>query len=94
MANPEHIEILKQGVDVWNRWRAENVEIKPDLSGRPLSESDLLKINLSDTILRWSSLNKCDLTEADFSRADLSGAKLRESNFSNANFEYAFFELL
>ena len=24
MANPEHVKILKQGVDVWNRWRKEN----------------------------------------------------------------------
>lgn len=31
MANPEHVEILKQGVDVWNRWREENPEVVPDL---------------------------------------------------------------
>ena len=31
MGNPEHLEILKQGVEVWNRWRDENDKIKPDL---------------------------------------------------------------
>lgn len=24
MANEEHVKILKQGVDVWNKWREEN----------------------------------------------------------------------
>ena len=32
MANKEHLAILKQGVEVWNKWRKENPEIKPDLS--------------------------------------------------------------
>ena len=36
MANPEHLEILKQGVDVWNRWREENPEVKPDLKFSPI----------------------------------------------------------
>ena len=32
MANPEHVEILKQGVEVWNRWRTEeNQKELPDL---------------------------------------------------------------
>ncbi len=26
MANPEHLGILKQGVEVWNQWREENQE--------------------------------------------------------------------
>jgi hypothetical protein len=33
MANPEHVEILKQGIKVWNMWRRENESIKPDLTG-------------------------------------------------------------
>jgi uncharacterized protein YjbI with pentapeptide repeats len=37
MANPAHEEILKQGVDKWNRWRNNNPEIKPDLSKIDLS---------------------------------------------------------
>ena len=24
MANPEHLEILKQGVEAWDKWRTEN----------------------------------------------------------------------
>jgi hypothetical protein len=32
MANPEHLEILNQGVESWNKWRKENPHIKPDLS--------------------------------------------------------------
>ena len=31
MANPEHLEILKQGVEVWNKWQQENPKIQPDL---------------------------------------------------------------
>ena len=31
MANEQHLGILKQGVDVWNRWREENPAIIPDL---------------------------------------------------------------
>src|SRR2546429_9894236 len=32
MANQEHLDLLKQGVDVWNKWREEHPEIKPDLT--------------------------------------------------------------
>ncbi len=31
MANKEHLEILKQGVEVWNKWRTENLnDAEPD----------------------------------------------------------------
>ena len=26
MANPEHLAILKQGVEVWNKWNAKGLE--------------------------------------------------------------------
>jgi len=33
MANPEQAEILKQGVHVWNQWRARNLGLQVDLFG-------------------------------------------------------------
>jgi hypothetical protein len=32
MASQEHLDILKQGVDVWNQWRTEHSELRPNLS--------------------------------------------------------------
>jgi hypothetical protein len=38
MANPEHLAILKQGVQVWNRWRQNNPALRPELSSADLTE--------------------------------------------------------
>ena len=34
MANDEHVALLKNGVEVWNKWRHENLNVRPDLRGR------------------------------------------------------------
>ena len=31
MANQEHLDILKQGVDVWNQWRRRHPPLAPRL---------------------------------------------------------------
>lgn len=42
MANEEHLAILRQGVEVWNKWRKKNYKVlKPDLSGINLSGANL-----------------------------------------------------
>jgi uncharacterized protein YjbI with pentapeptide repeats len=64
MANKEHLKILKQGMEIWNRWRVDHPETKPDLSGADLREADL---------------SRADLTGADLTGADLTGADLREA---------------
>jgi hypothetical protein len=33
MANPEHLKLLKRGVDAWNKWRKGNPGIKPNFEG-------------------------------------------------------------
>jgi uncharacterized protein YjbI with pentapeptide repeats len=47
MADPEHLEILRNGVEGWNRWRESNPEARPDLSASALSRQDLRGANLS-----------------------------------------------
>lgn len=96
MANPEHLAILKQGVEVWNKWRKKNPRILPDLSGMSLREShpNILGINLSKADFRKVNLRDADLyrswlIEADFSGADLSNATLGEATLGGAKFRKA-----
>jgi len=39
MANQEQLDILKQGVEVWNEWRAENLGVHIDLREADLREA-------------------------------------------------------
>ncbi|MBN8620201.1 MAG: pentapeptide repeat-containing protein [Anaerolineae bacterium] len=94
MANPEHEAILKQGVEVWNRWRAENPDVIPDLSEVELifyriQHINLSNANLSRAYLRWTNLNHANLSGANLTRANLSGTYLRETDFSAANLSVA-----
>lgn len=96
MANPEHVEILKQGVKVWNRWR-ENKRITRlglgeayqktfvDLSGLDLDDSHLKGIDLSEANLKAASLHRANLQEANLKKANLIWADLFKANLSLAN---------
>jgi uncharacterized protein YjbI with pentapeptide repeats len=60
MADEEHLARLKQGVIVWNRWRAENRTIRPnlfaaDLTGADLTGADLTAANLTRVQPRYVS---------------------------------------
>jgi hypothetical protein len=46
MANPEHLAILKQGVEEWNKWKGQHLELRPDLMRAKLSEAGLPGANL------------------------------------------------
>jgi TIR domain-containing protein/pentapeptide repeat protein len=89
MANPEHLEILKRGVEVWNKWRQENPTIFPDLSQADLIESSLNNANLANTDLVFAILYLSDLTGVDLSGANLSYANLIEANLTYANLKGA-----
>ena len=101
MANQEQLRILKQGVDVWNRWREENPQINyPDLNRVDLSGTDLRKVNFSGAELFAANLNSTNLSEANLSypklqrpfifggsgpAANLQFASLRKANLNKAN---------
>lgn len=94
MANPEHLEILKQGVAVWNQWREENSAIRPYLINADLSSVNLSSVNLSfahvsSVNLSGANLSGASLSGADLSGADLSGANLTDANLREADLTYA-----
>ena len=86
MGNPEHLEILKQGVEVWNQWREDNPNVKPHLSDSDLQDSELQMVNFFEVNLRKANLSKANLRGADLSYANLRGANLRKGDFTRASF--------
>ena len=57
MANEEHLAILKQGVEAWNKWREENPDIVPDLKSAVLKDINLCKIDFNMASLDWADLS-------------------------------------
>jgi hypothetical protein len=89
MANPEHLEILKKGVKVWNEWREEHDEILPDLSNADLSYAKFLNANFHHAVLSNANLSNADLSYADLRHADLRYADLRYVYLSYADLSRA-----
>lgn len=88
MANEEHLAILKQGVETWNKWRGENPDVRPDLSHTDLRDPDLVDlsgVDLSHANLRGAVLDFADLRHANLCHAVLHGADLREVVLGHAN---------
>lgn len=86
MANPEHIRILRAGVEVWNQWRKKNSDVEPDLRGANLQGANLRKVRLSNAQLTEANFKNADLTNADFVKANLHEADFSEAILSRANF--------
>ena len=79
MANEEHLSVLRQGVEAWNQWKANNPEIRPNLSF-----ANGKRITIRGAKLSGVDLSRTNLSRADLSKADLIGAKLNEANLSEA----------
>ncbi len=95
MANQEHVEILKQGVGVWNQWRDEHPEIQPDfdeanLEGTHLSQADLSGANFRRAYLFRTFLDESNLYDANLQGADLHSARLIKANLSRAALHRAY----
>jgi hypothetical protein len=89
MANPEHVNILKEGVEAWNQWRRKDPD-RGDLSGAVLSRTflngaDFRRVDLSDANLSGANLSGAFLIAANLGAAKLSGADLREANLTGAD---------
>lgn len=106
MAKKEHLDIIRQGVTIWNNWRKINPSVNPDLSNVNLCRSNLTGANFRGVNFWEANLSKADLGDADFTesdlcfadfggsnltRADLSGTDLTSADFSGANLSAANF---
>jgi uncharacterized protein YjbI with pentapeptide repeats len=84
MANNEQMELLKQGTQAWNAWRAEHAGANVDLSDGALRGLDLAAADLSGADLR-----RADLRGANLGGAKLMGARLEGANLFKAAIEGA-----
>lgn len=104
MANEEYLEILKQGVNAWNRWREDNPDVRPDLSGADLHQtappgsdshweiSATVRVagpNLSKVNLSETNLSETNLWGVNLGEADLHEAELSGTNFGWTNLSEA-----
>jgi hypothetical protein len=84
MADAEHLKILKQGVEIWNRWRNDNPSIVPQLQGADLHGAKLPNVDFAD-----AKLEDANLQEADFSHANFQEAWIDRTDCLWTNFQYA-----
>ena len=91
MANPEHLQILEQGVEAWNAWRTLHRDITPDLYKADLRGADLSRANFGFRLSAgaFAHLAGTDLRRADLTRANLSWANLSWANLSTADLTLA-----
>ena len=94
MTNQEQLVIMKQGVDVWNRWRAQNVNALVNLNGTDLrninlKEANLAKVTLKNTDLRGANLEGADLSGSFLIKSDLRSVNLRLANLTDATLKEA-----
>lgn len=99
MANPLHVQKLKEGVAAWNQWRKENPDTIPDLSkltvsrdtfqdtllwNHPSGQVNLMGLDLNHAKLHLVRLVGVNLREASLDRADLLGATLIQADLQKA----------
>ncbi len=93
MANEEQLSILKQGVEVWNKWRKDTPDVEIDLSGAMLMGDNLngtklkQKNHIADEIRRVS-IRKSPFSEANVDDDYAGGAFLMGADLSKADLNH------
>ena len=85
MANEEHLKILTQGVEAWNKWRQANPAVGPDFSEAKFFGASFDTVDFHEANLFGAELIDAELCEANLSGADLSGAELANAYLIGAN---------
>lgn len=85
MANEEHLKILKSGFEVWNNWRKEHPEIRPDFSNAKFDNIDLRNANLMDASFQNADISNADFRGTYLRGAILTGARILDAQLRSAN---------
>src|SRR5512132_4358526 len=75
MANDEDLARIRQGVEVWNVWRAQHPKHPVNLNGADLGGMRLAMANLGGANLVGADLRGADLYQTVFGNVDLSRTK-------------------
>jgi hypothetical protein len=86
LANADELDILTQGVDVWNEWRREHGagRRRPDLTGADLRGWDLAGVDFTETVLNYCDLSRANLESAHAVYSELISASLQDANLDGA----------
>ncbi len=85
MANPEHMEVVKQGAKAIKEWRVENKDIQLDLVEAGLQLANLYRANLQGATLMGANLQATNLWGANLKDATLLGATLWATDLRGAD---------
>jgi hypothetical protein len=90
MADRAQLDLLKQGIQVWNAWRNKQPRnFRVDLTEADLTRAGLEGYYLSEADLSGAQLKGADLSFADLRKADLSGAILHRATLGQADLSKA-----
>jgi uncharacterized protein YjbI with pentapeptide repeats len=89
MADPEHLALVKQGVEAINSFAARNPDVTLDLSEADLSGMSLSGLRVQGANLAGANLEGADLSRALLNATNLTGANLRCADVSGASFHRA-----
>jgi uncharacterized protein YjbI with pentapeptide repeats len=89
MANEEQLSILRQGVNVWNKWREEHPNVEIDLSKASLYEAKLSEVNFRKANLQGAFLESAELSVSSLVESNLAGANLMSANLFDADLMHA-----
>jgi hypothetical protein len=85
MANPEHVDIVKQGAEAIRKWQDKNLGVPLELYEADLSRANLTGANLNGANLSGAKLRNANLSQATLSGADLAGANLCKATLRDAD---------
>lgn len=99
MANERHIELVKKGYEVWNKWRVDNPDTIPDLLAAKLQSIDFSMYDFHKADLRYvdfshSTFVRTNFSETDLSHADFIHAEISRTDLSNSILQYTDFSLV